>query len=364
MRCVIETSCVERLNDLPPAAFALFAAPGAGPGIAAFYDSLAWYRLLVEAATPPQLRCGFLLASRDAQILAVLPLHIAADGALMAMTSPYTCLQRVLIAPNLDDVTVQAIGAAFARHARRHGSGLLLDSLDADDPALAKLCHGLARGGLVVLGFPHFGNWHAVLPQPGWAAYLASRDGALRETIRRRRAKLARDPAFRFEMISGGAALEPGIAAFEAVYAKSWKDPEPFATFNAEMMRMSAGLGMLRLAVLWHGTQPVAVQYWLVANRCAQVLKLAHDGGFDAFSPGTVLTAWAISHLLDHDGVIELDFGRGDDGYKRLWTDTRRQRVGVMAANPRRLRGGLAILRHVAGRAAERVRRALHRLRS
>jgi len=110
-------------------------------------------------------------------------------------------------------------------------------------------------------------------------------------------------------------------------------------------------LGLLRLAVLWQGDQPVAAQMWVVEGARATVLKLAHDQAHDAASPGTVLAALTIRHLIEQDGVRALDYGRGDDAYKRGWTGARRQRIGLLIANPRHPRGLAAISRDALGRA-------------
>ena len=110
----------------------------------------------------------------------------------------------------------------------------------------------------------------------------------------------------------------------------------------------------MRLGLLTLEETPLAAQFWVVQDGCATVLKLAHDEASRALSPGTVLTALMIRHMLENEDVSSLDFGRGDDDYKKDWTSQRRQRIGFLLADPRSLRGGAAILRHVAGMARRR----------
>jgi CelD/BcsL family acetyltransferase involved in cellulose biosynthesis len=151
-------------------------------------------------------------------------------------------------------------------------------------------------------------------------------------------------------LVTGGDALEPGIAAYQSVYARSWKPVEPFPLFNVALMRATAERGLLRLGLYWRDDRPVAAQLWVVENAEATVLKLAHDEAAKAESPGTVLTALMLRHLLDQEHVEQIDFGRGDDPYKRLWAGQRRQRIGVVLANPRHARGLAFLGRHALGR--------------
>lgn len=346
MCCAADFTWIEGLAALPDAAADLFA--DAGQGVEAVYDSLDWYRLLIATARPDNAASLFGIGRIDGRVALVLPTWRMADGSLVSLTSPYSCAHRLLLAPGLHETELIDLGRAIAAALRRE-DGLRLEGLPQDWPPLAPLLQGLRRGLIAPLGFAHFGNWHESLPDGGWPSYLAARSGQLRETIRRRTARIRRDAAFRFEMIQSGEALEPGIAAFETVYAQSWKNAEPFPDFNASFMRDAARRGQLRLAILWHGEIPVAVQYWLLAGGAAQVLKLAQNAAFDQHSPGTVLTAWAIERMIEGDAIAGLDFGRGDDGYKQLWVGERRQRIGVLLANPRRVNGLVMILRHLAG---------------
>ena len=310
-----------------------------------FFSTPAWWRTVWEAGVPEGGTPVFALhGTSGAGVL--LPLLRDQAGRLEALTNPYTCLYPIAAAPGAD---LPAAGRALARLVRGTPA-LRLDALDPADPRLAGLLQGARAGGLVPLRFDHFGNWREELDGRDWPAYLASRPGALRETIRRRLRAAERNAELSFALAHEPDAVEAAIAEYEAVYARSWKEPEPFPRFNPELMRQTAHDGTLRLAILRHGSETIAVQMWIVHQGNAAVLKLAHVEAFTALSPGTVLTAWTLRQLIANDRIDSIDFGRGDDPYKQLWATQRRQRIGVMLVTPWRPAGMAALLRHAAGR--------------
>jgi len=289
---------------------------------------------MLAAGTPPGTQPCFLPCA-DARVL--IPLQ-RSGRSLQSLTNPYTCLYQPLVTPGLDATVLRRAGTEFGRFCRAWPQ-VLLEALPDNSPALDALLAGTRRVGIVPCRYAHFGNWHEPLGGRDFEAYLAERPGALRETVRR---KLKRAQAT-LEIVATPDAIEAGIAAYEDLYARSWKVPEPFPRFNAEMMRRAAEQGTLRLGLLRAGARVVAAQIWIVFAGRAMVLKLAHDEADKALSPGTVLTALMLRELIDGERVIELDFGRGDDPYKRLWATRRRQRVGVVLANPLHPHG-LAVL--------------------
>lgn len=340
------------LNALPADAASLFrAAPDD------LFASFAWYRCVLAHGMPADSAASFLLCRTDDRPLALFPMRIFADGCgLASLTTPYTCVYHPLLATELDSVTLAQVFAAFARFCRAWPI-IRIDALPADWNALESCMCAIGAAGLTPRQFNHFGNWFEPIEGRTWAQYLADRPGQLRETIRRKLRRSERDADCRFQVVVGGEELAAGIEIFEAVYRRSWKEPEPFPDFNAGLMRELAPLGLLRLGILRIGEEAVAAQLWVVERRHATVLKLAHDETRKAVSPGTVLTALMLHRLIDEEGIAEIDFGRGDDEYKRGWAAQRRQRIGVMLANPWRMRGIAFLGRHALGRARAALRR-------
>lgn len=316
-------------------------------------SSRAWLDATLEAALPEGVMPRFVLVEEAGKPLAVLPLLTGRGGAWQSLTTPYTCLYRIVGDPILDDAGWRRVGRAAAALLRRHGP-VRLEALDPDAAGLAAFLSGLRAGGVLSLPYAHFGNWHEPVAGLGWQGYLATRPGALRETIRRRLRAAERDAAVAMHVAVGSGEVAAGLAAYESVYARSWKVPEPFPRFNAALLPRLAAEGWLRLAVLWCGDEPVAAQYWTVWQGTATVLKLAHDEKRKAMSPGTVLTAMMVRRLLDEEGAAELDLGRGDDGYKGGWASRRRQRIGVVLADPLRPAGLASVARYTAGHVARR----------
>ena len=346
---VFTTHCVPDLDSFPPEHAALLAA-AAGD----FFATAAWWRSVLAAAMPEGAEACFLLCSDNERPVAIVPLlQLNAGRRLQSLTTPYTCLWHPVFAVDIDTAAVRSAGQALGRFLRRWPT-VRMEALADDLPALAPLLAATRDAGLFATRYAHFGNWHEPIAGRSFDQYLSARPGALRETIRR---KLRRAPAT-LKILCTPDTIEDGIAAYEEIYARSWKIPEPYPRFNAEMMRQAAAVGALRLGLLQANGRAIAAQIWIVFAGRATVLKLAHDESDKELSPGTVLTALMLRDLIDRERVTEVDFGRGDDAYKRLWTTRRRQRIGVVLSNPLRPTGLVALARQWAGTARRRMIRA------
>ena len=311
--------------------------------------SAAWFANVASHAMPEGAAPRYLLCRVDGRATALWPMVQSADGrGLDSMTTPYTCLYAPLLRPGAEARDLASAQLAFGRFCRAWPT-VRIDALAADPlPGEA----AFRRAGLAPLAFAHFGNWRAEVAGQDWDAFLGARPGALRTTIRRRIASCAAGTTV--EIATEAAAVERAIADYLAVYARSWKQPEPWPEFTPAMIRSWAAQGILRLAVMHAGPTPVAAQVWVVDHGTATLVKLAHDEAYRALSPGTVLTALSIRELLGSGRVERLDFGRGDDPYKQAWAPLREQRRGLLLVNPRRAAGVAALGRHALGRLRRR----------
>lgn len=341
-------------QGLPGWADPLLVAPGEGE----FFATRLWYDTLIAHALPADAEP--LLAADPAGAI-VLPLQ-RRQGRLSSLTGPYSLAWRPLVAPGAEAAACREAARSLARLVRG-GPPMLFELIDPALPTLPDVLAGLRAGRALAGRFDHVGNWFEVLGEGvSWEAYLAARPPALRATIARKLARAGRTHRLAVAD-SPGPELEAAIADYEDVRARSWKPEEPFPRFDAALCRAAAAAGVLRLGVLREeGGRAVAAQYWVLdrdeaGTRRATVLKLAHDEAARAASPGTVLTALMIRRLIDAEGVRVLDFGRGDDPYKRLWAGRRRQRIGLVVADPLSPPGLVALARQWAGAALRRLRR-------
>ncbi|EGV28480.1 hypothetical protein ThidrDRAFT_3708 [Thiorhodococcus drewsii AZ1] len=225
-----------------------------------------------------------------------------------------------------------------------------LAPLCPQSPFFAVSVTALRRAGWLVGRYFRFGNWYTTIKTPNFADYLAERPSAVRNTLRRARRKLERQA--NAELVVQTAlddSLESAIADYQAVYARSWKQPEPYPEFIPELCRLAAARGWLRLGLVRIQGHPVAAQLWMVEDGRAQIVKLAYDEAYRALSVGTLLTAELMRHAIEEDRVTEIDYLMGDDAYKRDWTPQRRERHGIIAFNPRQPRGLIQAVRHLAG---------------
>ncbi len=191
-----------------------------------------------------------------------------------------------------------------------------------------ELASALRNAGWIVLAEPCDFNHILSVEGRSFAQYWAQRPGALRETVRRKGKK--GDVLLRIVTEFS----EADWAAYETVYKLSGKPGEGSPDFLRKWAEMDAATGRLRLGIAEIGGQPVAAQFWTVEGGTAFIHKLAHDESFRKQSPGTLLTAALFEHVIDTDRVTQVDFGTGDDPYKRDWMEQVRTRWRVRAWRP------------------------------
>ena len=219
--------------------------------------------------------------------------------------------------------------------------------LDPQSPDVIALTDELRNQGWYVRPYFAFGNW--TLPCDGldYDGYIAGRDSKVRNTLARKAKKLLASGTL--EIVTEPADVERGMDAWDAIYGRSWKQPEPYPNFVRGWARICAQRGWLRLGIASLEGKPIAAQLWFTLDRRAYIFKLAYDEDYAKWSAGTVLTAHMFRHALETDRVVEIDYLTGDDPYKSAWMTHRRERTGLIACNLRSARGLLGAAREVAG---------------
>jgi hypothetical protein len=316
-----------------------------------FQSSLSWYRNLADAVYPKGSGVHIYVLRRGGHPIAALPI-VVTKGKLgwhiKALGNCYTSLYAPSIAPWMKYRDfAPLLNAAMQAHAPV--ASMRFEPMDPESIPYRRVWNALQANGLATFNFFCFGNWY-LTGLSNWQNYLLGRDGKLRSNIKRMSAKFAAAGGT-LELVQGGAELDRGLAAYEKLYALSWKWPEPYPTFMPGLIRTCAELGSLRLGLAWLDGTPIAAQVWVVANGKANIYKLAYDEAYKAHGSGTVLTAMMLEHAIEKDSVDEVDYFAGDDPYKKSWMSDRRERWGIVAYNPTSIGGFCGLIEEILGRA-------------
>lgn len=316
------------------------------PNVANFFLSLDWFRVLYDHSIGKHEIPRIYVVSRDDGTLLSALFCLAERGSrrLRSMTNFYSV--RYDVTPLGDHEAASDVGSAIGKYIaaeRPRWTSVDLRCWRADSIALQALRNTLDESGFRTSTFFQFGNWTLDTGGQDFNAYYAKRPSQLRNTVRRREKK-AREQ-YRVEYRCA-ASVEPGletaIADFVKIYNASWKQPEPFPDFVPGLIRRTAELGLLRLGQLSFDGSPAAAQLWITDRSHAMIYKLAYDERFKETSAGSILSKALFEQAIDRDHAHLIDYGVGDDAYKRDWVETRGEIVGILAHNTRTLVGAAA----------------------
>jgi hypothetical protein len=324
-----------------------------------FFAIPAWYDLMARHGVPQGTEIRVYTDETPASATALLAQTTTQDHGqnLASLTNPHSLEHGILGAPgaNLETALAAILSEILAE--RPPWDCISLSELDPREPSYAALMGVLRRAGLLVEACFSSGTWYEETAGMSFLDYFSGRPSELRNTWRRKRRKIERGNRLTISFIDDEKGLAQAVADYETIYAASWKPPEFFPDFVPALIRLAGNLRALRLGIYHLDGMPAAAQFWIVWKGRAVICKLAHDKRFDDLSLGTLLTMEMFERVLTSDCPHEISLGRGDDPYKKLWLPKRRERWGIIAANPRTWRGLRLGLKRQAAMVYQRLRR-------
>ena len=287
------------------------------------FDRIAWWQLLRE-------HCGLggkLAIARDGDCLAVLPLAMA-NGRMESLSNWYTFRFRPILSNSSGaDACLEAIAQDLANETNR----IVLSGVPDEDGSASRVERAFKRMGWFVSREQCDTNHVLQVRGRTWDEYHAGLPGKLRTTLKRKTMKIECRIVEHFD--------EDMWRAYEAIYAQSWKPEEGSPDFLREFSRQEGNAGRLRLATAHAADgsfdgEAIAAQMWTVEGCAAFIHKLAHREDAKPLSPGSVLSAALFRHVIEKDEVGLVDFGTGDDAYKRDWMEEVRPRYRLDMMRP------------------------------
>ncbi|MEK6541686.1 MAG: GNAT family N-acetyltransferase [Pseudomonadota bacterium] len=329
------------------AAAALGRPNGSGVGQSGLFDRLDWFEAL-HGACLSDLEPLIGHASDDSGHSAWL--FMTRKGrSVFALANFYSFAWRPLWCGGPDDTKKIALLATLASSLKSHGAKLWLSSIPIEDGSAEALANALRSAGWIVACEATSHNHWLDTQGRAFAEWWAMRPGALRSTVQRKGKKGL------VALTITGQFNDADWDDYERVYRQSWKPPEGFPGFLRDWAKGEAVTGTLRLGLARIDGIVVAAQFWSCDNGVAYIHKLAHVAGHDAFSPGTLLTHALFAHAFDVDKVSRIDFGTGDDGYKRDWMEDSAALMTIRAWDPHQPTAWPSLARHYLTRLAAKA---------
>ena len=291
------------------------------------FDRLAWWQALAEY-------CGLdplVAVASEGDAVAVLPLQ-QGNGHLSGLANWYNFLFRPVVSggARADDLLV-----SLARDLANRAHRITLSGLPDEDGSATLVENAFRHAGWIVSREECDTNHVLHVGGRSYEEYLASRPGQLRTTLKRKTRKVEARVLTRFDA--------DVWADYEAIYQESWKPEEGSPQFLRVFAEQEGAAGRLRLGIAHAEGEAVAAQMWTVEGNTAFIHKLAHRESAKPLSPGSVLSAALFRHVIDVDGVDLVDFGTGNDGYKRDWMEEVRPRYRLDMFRPGSPRNWIAL---------------------
>ena len=241
-------------------------------------------------------------------------------GKHAALANWYNFTYRPIFTGDFDEVTKLALLASLAKTLKAHSHYIEIAPVSEEDAAASLTERAFEQAGWIVFKTKVDDNHILRVKGRTFDQYWSKRPSRLLNTVRRKAKK--NRVSIRIE----SSFSDEHWHDYRDVYSKSWKPEEGNPDFLKILAQQEAEAGCLRLGLAYIDGVPVAAQFWTVENGEALIHKLAHVEDATQSSPGTLLSVAMFQHVIDIDQVKLIDFGTGNDSYKREWMEEVRDR--------------------------------------
>jgi CelD/BcsL family acetyltransferase involved in cellulose biosynthesis len=297
------------------------------------FSSWAWHRAWADSASGAEVAASEALVHCGAggTVQALLPVlarrirfHRVPVTALTWAIGDLGCPDHldVLATPEVD------LGVLVPALAELPWQVFVLSNLAPNATNTHRLCDAMAGRGWVVRRRPLWGCPYLEL-SGDWDRYLATLTPTRRQTLRRKERNLRRDHAMAITDYDGDR-LDEGWRRLVALHERRWDAAGGGAFREPSVVRLHrrfaaelAARQQLWLTTLDLDGAPAAAWYGFASGDTVYFYQSGRDPRWDRESVGLVLMGTMIRRAIER-GYRRFDFLRGDDVYKRHWTEAQR----------------------------------------
>lgn len=355
-----------------------------------FYLGFDWFYYILHCSQNPPRELYVAVFQKNGNTIAILPccivhkkLRLFRLKSLEIIGNIYSAYKGCIVLKGMEEEVAEKFSAHLLETESEIWDILDFEYIDPADPFIIALRSAVQKKKLRTRQAVQFANLKVDLSQFADAeTYFRSMGKNHRRNIVKRINKLNRNGDFDIIHIIEGSDRPAKIPAkipgkimddFYRIYDESWKNKDIDPRFHAKLAEYLAGQKMLRLFLLGFrpGTDsenspkkfssylshiqdssrfdddfiPLAGLYYVKSGDTAYALKTAYREKYSDYSPGTVLWWFSIKYLLEVDKCRELDFQKGDEGYKfRFGGTVSGNYIRYQAANPASAYANLEIL--------------------
>jgi CelD/BcsL family acetyltransferase involved in cellulose biosynthesis len=213
---------------------------------------------------------------------------------------------------------------------------LILSNLTPNAVGAGRLCEAFAARGYAVHRQPLWECPYLDLAED-WDGYLASLSPTRRQTLRRKERSLGRRYAVRITDYDG-ARFDEGWRHLVTLHERRWNGAGALHHPREERLHRSFAADLAAHGQLWLTTldldgEPAAAWYGFTCRDTVYFYQSGRDPRWERESLGLVLMGAMIRRAIEQ-GYRRFDFLRGEEAYKRQWTQSARSTEEITVFRP------------------------------